>query len=139
MDIAQGGGWELDESMEESAVRECLKKWGCWELCFPPLSEIQYETHKAKKRRLLAELEQQEQRVKQDSAKQPKASLSNSDSNSSAIVSKETMSRIREHEVPTPKSTEETSSVASVASAKVQSGQNDALSTLRLDSGRCMA
>jgi ADP-ribose pyrophosphatase YjhB (NUDIX family) len=50
--ILPKGGWELDESMEESAIRECYEEAGCIGTLGPALSSIQYETRKAKKRRI---------------------------------------------------------------------------------------
>ena len=61
--IIPKGGWEKDETMEESAVRECFEEAGVLGVLGPKLNEIQYETRKAKKRRL--EQEQQQQRKKQ--------------------------------------------------------------------------
>jgi diphosphoinositol-polyphosphate diphosphatase len=48
------GGWEKDEAMEESAIREVFEEAGVLGVLGPRLSEIQYETRKAKKRRLEA-------------------------------------------------------------------------------------
>lgn len=53
--ILPKGGWELDESIEESAVRECFEEAGVLGMLGPKLTEIQYETRKAKKRRLQLE------------------------------------------------------------------------------------
>jgi len=50
--ILPKGGWELDESMEESAIRETFEEAGILGTLGPPLSAIQYETRKSKKRRL---------------------------------------------------------------------------------------
>lgn len=50
--ILPKGGWELDESMEESAVRECFEEAGVMGVLGPKLKQIEYETRKAKKRRL---------------------------------------------------------------------------------------
>lgn len=50
--ILPKGGWEQDESMEESAIRECYEEAGCIGTLGPALSSIQYETRKAKKRRV---------------------------------------------------------------------------------------
>lgn len=66
--ILPKGGWESDEKMEESAVRECFEEAGCLGTLGPALTPVLYETRKAKKRRL--ELEQQ-----QKSAKSPRLSL----------------------------------------------------------------
>jgi diphosphoinositol-polyphosphate diphosphatase len=60
--ILPKGGWELDESMEESAVRETYEEAGVLGTRGATLSEIQYETRKSKKRRL--ELEEMLKRLK---------------------------------------------------------------------------
>jgi NUDIX domain len=52
------GGWEQDETLEESAIRECFEEAGVTGVLGPALKEIDYESGKAKKRRLeLEELE----------------------------------------------------------------------------------
>jgi len=60
--ILPKGGWELDETMEESAVRESYEEAGVLGTLGARLSEIQYETRKSKKRRL--ELEEMLKRQK---------------------------------------------------------------------------
>jgi ADP-ribose pyrophosphatase YjhB (NUDIX family) len=54
--ILPKGGWEQDESMEESAVRECFEEAGCIGTLGPALTPVQYEARKAKKRRVESEL-----------------------------------------------------------------------------------
>jgi ADP-ribose pyrophosphatase YjhB (NUDIX family) len=49
--ILPKGGWERDESMEESAVRETFEEAGVLGTLGPQLTPIQYETRKSKKRR----------------------------------------------------------------------------------------
>lgn len=49
------GGWENDEKMEESALRECYEEAGIIGILGPRLTEVQYETRKARKRRLETE------------------------------------------------------------------------------------
>lgn len=63
--ILPKGGWELDETMEESAVRETYEEAGVLGTLGTRLSEIQYETRKSKKRRL--ELEEMLKRQKDTS------------------------------------------------------------------------
>ena len=46
------GGWENDEALEEGAIRECFEEAGVLGILGPQLREINYETRKAKKRRL---------------------------------------------------------------------------------------
>jgi diphosphoinositol-polyphosphate diphosphatase len=50
--ILPKGGWETDEAMEESAIRETFEEAGVLGIIGPVLGEIEYETRKAKKRRL---------------------------------------------------------------------------------------
>lgn len=50
--ILPKGGWEIDEPIEESAIRECFEEAGVVGTLGPKLSAIQYETRKAKRRRL---------------------------------------------------------------------------------------
>jgi diphosphoinositol-polyphosphate diphosphatase len=50
--ILPKGGWEMDEELEESAIRETFEEAGVMGVLGPKLSEIQYETRKARKRRL---------------------------------------------------------------------------------------
>ena len=49
--ILPKGGWEDDETMEESAVRECYEEAGVFGTLGPRLAEIEYETRKSKKRK----------------------------------------------------------------------------------------
>lgn len=57
--ILPKGGWEADETMEESALRETFEEAGVLGVIGPKLQEVEYETRKAKKRRL-----EREERVK---------------------------------------------------------------------------
>ena len=50
--ILPKGGWESDETLEESALRETFEEAGVLGTLGPVLEEIEYETRKAKKRRL---------------------------------------------------------------------------------------
>ena len=50
--ILPKGGWESDETMEVSALRETYEEGGILGLIGPKLSGIDFETRKAKKRRL---------------------------------------------------------------------------------------
>mmetsp|Transcript_39785 Transcript_39785/g.48466 ORF Transcript_39785/g.48466 Transcript_39785/m.48466 type:complete len:423 (+) Transcript_39785:218-1486(+) len=62
--ILPKGGWESDEKMEESAVRETYEEAGILGTLGPKLSEITYETRKGKKRRL-ERLEQEKHGLEQ--------------------------------------------------------------------------
>lgn len=61
--ILPKGGWEKDEAIEESAIRETFEEAGVFGVLGPALKEIEYETRKAKKRRI--EYEEVQRRVKQ--------------------------------------------------------------------------
>jgi len=50
--ILPKGGWDNDESLEESAIREVYEEGGVIGSLGPRLTEVVYETKKAKKRRL---------------------------------------------------------------------------------------
>ncbi|CAB9509974.1 Nudix hydrolase [Seminavis robusta] len=50
--ILPKGGWEKDEELEESAIRETFEEAGVMGVLGPKLAEIKYETRKSKKRRL---------------------------------------------------------------------------------------
>ncbi|KAL3944342.1 MAG: hypothetical protein SGBAC_001589 [Bacillariaceae sp.] len=50
--ILPKGGWEKDEQMEESAIRECFEEAGVLGVLGSRLKDFDYETRKAKKRRL---------------------------------------------------------------------------------------
>lgn len=50
--ILPKGGWEKDETMEESAIRETYEEAGVVGFLGPRLTEVRYETRKSKKRRL---------------------------------------------------------------------------------------
>ena len=65
--ILPKGGWEQDEDMEESAIRECFEEAGVLGFLGPRLSEVEYETRKAKKRRL------QYEEIQQKTQKQARA------------------------------------------------------------------
>lgn len=60
------GGWENDEKLEESALRECYEEAGVIGILGPRLAEIQYETRKARKRRIETEEMSRLKRKKQE-------------------------------------------------------------------------
>jgi ADP-ribose pyrophosphatase YjhB (NUDIX family) len=82
--IIPKGGWEQDETLEESAVRECFEEAGVLGVLGPKLQDIQYETRKAKKRRLEMEEWERSQKVKAESSD---ASKSDTDHHEEAIIS----------------------------------------------------
>jgi hypothetical protein len=61
--ILPKGGWETDEAIEESAIRETFEESGVFGVLGPTLKEIEYETRKGKKRRI--EHEEVQRKAKQ--------------------------------------------------------------------------
>jgi ADP-ribose pyrophosphatase YjhB (NUDIX family) len=80
--ILPKGGWETDEPMEESAIRESFEEAGVLGILGPRLGEIEYETRKAKKRRLDFQDVQQQQQKK---AKSASAGISDEESGAARI------------------------------------------------------
>lgn len=128
--ILPKGGWEQDEDMEESAIRECFEEAGVVGILGPRLAEIEYETRKAKKRRIEFEELQRKTKslraaysaspapikdIKDPVEGQVKLPLENvaSIKDSLAPVSDEDFNRIRGQAL---KQCDETSSIASDAS-----------------------
>jgi ADP-ribose pyrophosphatase YjhB (NUDIX family) len=104
--ILPKGGWEQDESMEESAVRECFEEAGCIGTLGPALTPVQYEARKAKKRRVESELllEQQAKSIAEawlDPSKLRSHDINSSKSNSSMdpdnMVGPKTNGNLDEH------------------------------------------
>jgi 8-oxo-dGTP pyrophosphatase MutT (NUDIX family) len=126
--ILPKGGWEKDEAMQESAIRETFEEAGVLGIIGPRLSEIEYETRKSKKRRLDLQEAQKRAKVFREThaiSPDPKASVDTLVScaeiptvkqksliEANAHVSNEDMARIRGQSKPS----DETSSVASDAS-----------------------
>lgn len=79
--ILPKGGWEIDETMEESALRETFEEAGVLGKIGPKLSEIEYETRKARKRRKEREevLKKKQQRVEGDASSACSAVLHSSE------------------------------------------------------------
>mmetsp|Transcript_65740 Transcript_65740/g.189540 ORF Transcript_65740/g.189540 Transcript_65740/m.189540 type:complete len:378 (+) Transcript_65740:516-1649(+) len=124
--ILPKGGWEKDEAIEESAIREAFEEAGILGVLGPRLNEIEYETRKAKKRRLEQEEAQKRAKIVREALStgaDPKVEVSLSceaslamaevNAEANANVSKEEMTRIQ----GLAKHSDETSSVASDASA----------------------
>lgn len=74
--ILPKGGWESDETLEESAMRETFEEAGVLGTLGPVLDEIEYETRKAKKRRL-----ERENLIKTMMEKQRRGSVTGATSN----------------------------------------------------------
>jgi len=116
--ILPKGGWEQDETMQESATRECFEEAGVLGVLRPALTEVQYETRKSKKRRK----EHEELSVQVKRQANDKHSLSSdelsSEPTSPAILSEETLRLVRQgHMRSSPKPGEDCVSVASSRSA----------------------
>lgn len=76
--ILPKGGWESDEELEQSALRESYEEAGLLGILGPKLSDVSFETRKSKKRRM--EALELSRRVKDDneSATEEQISCSNS-------------------------------------------------------------
>jgi hypothetical protein len=145
--ILPKGGWELDESLEESAIREAFEEAGVLGVIGPKLTEIQYETRKGKKRRLEHEeterkrntFGQEPDPVKEDKSESKPVKEDKSENKPSLIsaeeiknneyeftapiaLSDEAMMRIRgEAQTIAPKASDETASMASTFSTATYS------------------
>eukprot|EP00534_Pseudo-nitzschia_fraudulenta_P004296 CAMPEP_0201120222 /NCGR_PEP_ID=MMETSP0850-20130426/4306_1 /ASSEMBLY_ACC=CAM_ASM_000622 /TAXON_ID=183588 /ORGANISM="Pseudo-nitzschia fraudulenta, Strain WWA7" /LENGTH=406 /DNA_ID=CAMNT_0047386283 /DNA_START=271 /DNA_END=1491 /DNA_ORIENTATION=+ len=72
--ILPKGGWEKDEAMEESAIRETFEEGGVFGIIGPTLSEIEFETRKGKKRRIeFEEVKRKAKMIREASSSSPKA------------------------------------------------------------------
>jgi len=76
--ILPKGGWELDESLEQSAIRETYEEAGMLGILGQKLSPIVYETRKAKKRRTECLLNKYKSCNSDSSTTEDVVSLSNS-------------------------------------------------------------
>jgi ADP-ribose pyrophosphatase YjhB (NUDIX family) len=103
--ILPKGGWEQDETMEESAVRECFEEAGVLGILGPKLGVVQYETRKSKKRRVEQEEMDRQKRSKAEPRAEDKRDdfkvtckdqTSSNNASAAAVLSDEAMSRIRE-------------------------------------------
>mmetsp|Transcript_9488 Transcript_9488/g.23630 ORF Transcript_9488/g.23630 Transcript_9488/m.23630 type:complete len:384 (-) Transcript_9488:138-1289(-) len=71
--ILPKGGWEKDEAMEESAIRETFEEAGVFGIIGPTLSEIEFETRKGKKRRIeFEEVQRKAKLIREASSSSPK-------------------------------------------------------------------
>ena len=135
--ILPKGGWERDEAMEESAIRECFEEAGVLGVIGPLLSEVEYETRKSKKRRKEFEELQKNKNFKalraapsdsptpsaEESERapakvRPKPGAQDTTTPPQVVVSNEAISRIRDGQ---SKQSDETCSVASDSSAATHS------------------
>jgi len=125
--ILPKGGWEKDEEMWKSATRETHEEAGVLGILGPKLTEIEYETRKAKKRRL----EQEEHKQKNESSltdtsdveQVSLSSMANQNSGTTtpeaktvgAVLTEEVINRIPNESAST-RASDETCSVASIRS-----------------------
>jgi diphosphoinositol-polyphosphate diphosphatase len=136
--ILPKGGWELDESLEESAIRESFEEAGVLGVLGPKLTEVQYETRKGKKRRIEHEETERKKKtclpaldqVQEEPKSENKPSLISAEETKNndyaftapAALSDEAMSRIRgEAQAVAPKACDETASIASTFSTATYS------------------
>lgn len=72
--ILPKGGWEKDEAMEESAIRETYEEAGVFGIIGPTISEIEFETRKGKKRRIeFEEVQRKAKQIREAQSSSPKA------------------------------------------------------------------
>lgn len=130
--ILPKGGWEQDETMEESAVRECFEEAGVLGTLGPRLKDVQYEPRKAKKRRL-EQASMLEKKLKQESEDEVERRRSMGSESASpdpagvstptttntmpSPISREDMFRIRGQAQAANKASDETLSVGSTLSS----------------------
>ncbi len=111
--ILPKGGWEQDETMEESAARECFEEAGVLGKLGPKLAEIQYETRKSKKRRLDA-VSSENQQVKNSGLDTVEAPASDgNEPNTSSLLTNESINKIEEETASVRRPCDETHSIAS--------------------------
>lgn len=71
--ILPKGGWEKDEAMEESAIRETFEEAGVFGIIGPTLGEIEFETRKGKKRRIeFEEVQRKAKLIREAQSSSPK-------------------------------------------------------------------
>jgi len=95
--ILPKGGWEKDEAMEESALRETFEEAGVFGIIGPALSEIEFETRKGKKRRIeFEEVQRKAKQIREAQSPSPKA-VASSSADASCQVENEATSKIIQH------------------------------------------
>jgi len=86
--ILPKGGWEKDEAMEESAIRETFEEAGVFGIIGPTLNEISYETRKGKKRRIeYEEVQRKAKQIREAHSSSPKALPQSEEATTPHIVS----------------------------------------------------
>jgi len=86
--ILPKGGWEKDEAMEESAIRETFEEAGVFGIIGPMLNEISFETRKGKKRRIeYEEVQRKAKQIREAHSSSPKAVPQTEEIPSPCIVS----------------------------------------------------
>eukprot|EP00980_Cylindrotheca_fusiformis_P001495 scaffold346_cov116-Cylindrotheca_fusiformis.AAC.9 len=112
--ILPKGGWEQDEAIEESAIRECFEEAGVLGVLGPRLKDFDHETRKAKKRRLQFEEHQRKAKSSKSVADVPADSDEAVEKPKAEISSSCEATRLSM--IPRLPHTDETSSVASDSS-----------------------
>lgn len=124
--ILPKGGWELDESMEESAIRETFEEAGILGTLGSPLSAVLYETRKSKKRRLeIKELERATSNARnssEDASKDGSSVPGTIASESNGTESESVLSETEIDKIRTLNQTNLPDDVSSAASAASDSG-----------------
>lgn len=100
--ILPKGGWEKDESLEESAIRETFEEAGVFGIIGPCLGEIEFETRKGKKRRIeLEDIQRKAKLIREASASSPKASPQTDEAMAPPALRKNVSSCVSEDEKKT--------------------------------------
>ena len=111
--ILPKGGWEQDETMEESAARECFEEAGVLGRLGAKLDEIQYETRKSKKRRLDAGCSEKHKEPNHcDPASVEPQTSDSTEVKTASLLTDESINQIK-HEATVRRSCDETHSIAS--------------------------
>lgn len=112
--ILPKGGWELDETLEESAVRECFEEAGVLGVLGPKLKQVEFETRKAKKRRLAKEqaLSKRAVKAKIQDSEHGNSETTNASAKGIADAPQDVETRIREKDEGSGNTSEENTSDA---------------------------
>lgn len=120
--ILPKGGWEKDEAMEESAIREVFEEAGVLGVLGPRLRDVQYETRKSKKRRLeMKSLEREMTKAETDMKAKAESDDTAEETAEPTILSSQDIARIREHaEAAREQQQDDKTSVASNSHSQVR-------------------
>lgn len=126
--ILPKGGWEADETMEESALRETFEEAGVFGTLGPKLDEVEYETRKAKKRRL--EREERIKKYKEEAERTNSDAIATSKGKHGAIPSQQPLSSavvsVQSHSSCGASSDDEQLAHSSVAAVPEDAGNDSA-------------